>query len=118
MSEPHRRFAAMAGVLVLTLVATWWAWPRPAVELRVELGGRGVVVDWFGRTTALPETIRVSARGRNTRIRIENRDTTFQSLGMFGVAANSTRSFSVPLPGSYGGYCSAHPTGQITYLVQ
>ena len=108
----------MAGVLAVTAAATWWAWPRPAVDVRVELGGRGVLVDRFGRTTPLPETIRVAARGRMTKIRIENRDTTWQTLGIFGVAANSTRSFSVPLPGAYGGYCSAHPTRQLTYLVE
>lgn len=113
-----RRALVTIGVVLGTLVATWWVWPHPALVLRVERGGRALVVDRFGRTTPLPETLHVAARGRDTRIRIDNRDTTFQTLGIFGVAANSARSFRVPLPGSYGGFCSAHPTKQLTYIVE
>lgn len=116
--DARRRARTFGAVVLGTVVVTWWVWPHPALELRVERGGRGVVVDRFGRTTPLPETLHVRARGRDTRIRIDNRDTTFQTLGIFGVAANSTRSFRVPLPGRYGGYCSAHPARQITYLVE
>ncbi|HYW50030.1 MAG TPA: hypothetical protein VE861_05455 [Gemmatimonadaceae bacterium] len=109
----------MAAVVVVTSAATWWVWPRPALALRVELGGRAVVVDRWGGTSALPETLHIASQGRGTRVRIENRDTTYQTLGIFGVAANSERSFSVPLPGAYGGYCSAHASsGRITYLVE
>lgn len=109
----------MAAVVVLTLFATWWVWPRPALTLRVERGGRGLVVDRWGRTTPLPETVFIAAAGRNTRVRIDNRDTTYQTLGIFGAAAGSVRTFSVPLPGAYGGICSAHPaSGRITYVVQ
>lgn len=113
------RVAAIVGVVLVTALASWWAWPRPALELRVELGGRGVVVDRWGRTTPLPETVFVAATGRNTRVRVDNRDTTYQTLGIFGAAAGSVRSFSVPLPGAYGGFCSAHASsGTITYVVQ
>ena len=113
------RVAAIVGVVLVTALASWWAWPRPALELRVELGGRGVVVDRWGRTTPLPETVFVAATGRNTRVRVDNRDTTYQTLGIFGAAAGSVRSFSVPLPGAYGGFCSAHTSsGTITYVVQ
>jgi hypothetical protein len=109
----------MTGVVLATAVATWLAWPRPAVHLRVERGGRAWIVDRFGRQRMLPETVFVSARGRTTRIRLENRDTTWQTLGLFGAAAGTTRTFRVPLPGAYGGYCSAHASsGRITYVVR
>ena len=114
-----RRGLTVAAVLGLTGAASWWAWPHPALHLRIERGGTGLLVDRFGRTTALPETLHVAITGRNTRVRIENRDTTYQTLGIFGVASNSSRSFSVPLPGAYGGFCSAHPTSKrITYVFE
>ncbi len=119
MNEALRRGGTVAGVVALTALASWWAWPHPALVLRIERGGTGLIVDRWGRTTALPETIHVATSGRNTRVRIENRDTTYQTLGIFGVAANSSRSFSVALPGAYGGFCSAHPTSkQITYVFE
>jgi hypothetical protein len=119
MRERVRRGATVVGVVALTGAASWWAWPRPALELRIERGGRGLIVDRWGHTTPLPETVFVAADGRNTRVRVDNRDTTYQTLGIFGAAAQSVRSFSVPLPGAYGGYCSAHAASQqITYVVQ
>lgn len=85
----------------------------------MELGGRGVIVDRWGATTPLPETVFVAATGRNTRVRVDNRDTTYQTLGIFGAASGSVRNFSLPLPGAYGGFCSAHASsGSITYVVQ
>jgi len=109
----------MAAVILVTTSATWWAWPRPAVELRVELGGRGMLVDRWGRTSPLPDTVFIEAQGRSTKVRVVNQDTTYQTLGIFGAAANSSRTFSVPLPGTYGGFCSAHASGgSITYVVQ
>ncbi len=105
-------------VLLATSGATWWAWPQPAIELRVARGGRGMVVDRWGRTSPLPDTVFIPARGRNTRVRVVNDDSTYQTLGIFSAAANSTRTFSVPLPGVYGGYCSAHAAGgTITFVV-
>jgi hypothetical protein len=119
VNEPVRRGATVLGVIVLTGAACWWAWPRPALELRVEAGGRGLIVDRWGRTTPLPETVYVTATGRSTRVRIDNRDSTYQTLGIFGAAPHTVRSFTVPLPGAYGGFCSAHASSkQITYLVQ
>jgi hypothetical protein len=113
------RAGAVAGIISLTAAASWWAWPRPALDLRVELGGRALIVDRWGRTTPLPETVFVAATGRTTKVRVDNRDTTYQTLGIFGAAAGSIRSFSVPLPGAYGGFCSAHAASKtITYLVQ
>jgi hypothetical protein len=109
----------MVGVVAVTAGATWWAWPRPAVELRVALGGRGMLVDRWGRTSPLPDTVFIEAQGRSTTVRVVNQDTTYQTLGIFGAAANSSRTFSVPLPGVYGGYCSAHASaGTITYVVR
>lgn len=109
----------VAGVLLLTAGATWYAWPRPSLLLRVERGGRGMVVNRWGRETPLPETLHIAAAGRRTTVRIENRDTAYQTLGIFGVAAGTDRTFSVPLPGVYGGYCSAHPTSKtLTYIVR
>lgn len=119
MSESRRRAAILVGVLAVTGAATWFAWPRPSLELRVELGGRALIVDEWGKTTPLPETVYVKANGSNTRVRIDNRDTTYQTLGVFGAAAKTVRSFSLPLPGMYPGYCSAHAASRtITYVVR
>jgi hypothetical protein len=119
VSDRATRALVLAGIIVTTAAASWWAWPRPALVLRIDRGGRGVVVDRWGRTTPLPETLYVTATGRDTRVRIDNRDTTYQTLGIFGAAAGTVRSFSVPLPGTYGGFCSAHASsGQLTYVVR
>jgi hypothetical protein len=119
VNSSFSRGVTLVAIALSTAGVAFLAWPRPAVLLRVERGGRAVVVDQFGRTTPLPETLFVSAAGRATKVRIENRDTTYQTLGIFGAAANSSRSFSVPLPGVYGGYCSAHASSkQLTYVVR
>lgn len=108
----------IAGVVGLTAVASWWAWPRPALRLRVELGGQGVIVDRWGKTRPLPETVYVAATGRATRISVDNRDTTFQTLGMFSAPAGSRRSYRVE-PGTFAGFCSAHAASKtITFVVQ
>ncbi len=118
MSSLLGRGAAAIGLVALTAIASWWAWPRPALELRVELGGRGVIVDRWGRTTPLPETVFVSATGRATKIRLDNRDTTFQNLGLFSAPAGSVRNYRV-LPGVFAGFCSAHAASNtITYVVE
>jgi hypothetical protein len=97
----------------------WWGWPHPALDLEIGLGGRGTIVDRWGRRSALPETLIIAAEGRNTRVRVTNLDTTYQTLGLFGAAAGTVRTFKVPLPGTYGGYCSAHASsGRITYIVR
>lgn len=78
-----------------------------------------MVADRWGRTSPRPETVFIAARGRNTRVRVVNEDSIYQTLGIFGAAANSSRIFSVPLPGVYGGYCSAHDSSDtITYVVR
>jgi hypothetical protein len=119
VSDRTRRRISVLALLLTTGAATWWVWPRPALTLRVERGGRGVMVDRWGRRRALPDTIYLTAEGRGTKIRVVNDDTTYQTLGIFGAAANSSRTFSVPLPGVYGGFCSAHASsGTITYVVR
>jgi hypothetical protein len=105
--------------LAVTFAAAWATWPAADLELRVDRGGRAVVVHRWGRNVALPETLVVKASGRNTTIRLDNRDTTYQTLGILGAPAKSVRTFALPLPGTYGGFCSAHPESkQLTYLVQ
>jgi hypothetical protein len=119
VSSLASRALLVVGIAITTAAASWWAWPRPALLMRVDRGGRAFVVDRWGRRRPLPETLYVAATGRDTRVRIDNRDTTYQTLGIFGAAAGTVRSFSVPLPGTYGGFCSAHASsGQITYVVQ
>ncbi|MCU0626374.1 MAG: hypothetical protein MUF21_07815 [Gemmatimonadaceae bacterium] len=114
-----RRAVVVALVVLGTAAATWVAWPRPAAHLRVERGGTAYLVDALGRTTALPETVHVAARGRGTTVRVENRDTTWQQLGLFGAAAGTTRDFTVPERGRYAGYCSAHRSrGRLVYVVE
>jgi hypothetical protein len=113
-----RRAALVAGVVAVTAAASWWAWPAPALRLRVELGGRGVVVDRWGNTAPLPETVFVRATGRATQIRVDNRDTTFQTLGMFSAPARTTRNYRVE-PGVFAGFCSAHAASKtITFVVR
>lgn len=114
-----RRLGAVLAVVVGTAAATWLAWPRPAAHLRIERGGAAYLVDALGRTVPLPETVHVAARGRGTKVRVENRDTTWQQLGLFGAAAGTTRDFTVPERGSYAGFCSAHRSrGRIVYVVR
>ncbi len=104
--------------MALTALASWWAWPTPALRLRVDEGGRGLIVDRWGKTRPLPETVFVAATGRATRIRVENRDTTFQTLGMFSAPAKSTRNYRVE-PGVFAGFCSAHAASNtITFVVK
>jgi hypothetical protein len=118
VSDALRRGAVIAGLVVATAGVSWWAWPHPALHLRVELGGQGVIVDRFGRTTPLPDTVFVSATGRVTKIDLENRDTVFQTLGIFSAPARSDRHYRVE-PGVFAGFCSAHTASNtITYVVE
>ncbi|MDZ7629871.1 MAG: hypothetical protein U5K74_00585 [Gemmatimonadaceae bacterium] len=118
MSETRKRAGLVAGIVFGTALVAWWVWPRPALHLRVDVGGRGSIVDWRGRTTPLPETVFVAATGRVTRIRLENNDTTFQTLGMFSAPAKTVRNYRVE-PGTFAGFCSAHGSSNtITYVVQ
>lgn len=118
MSETLRRGASILGIVCVTVFAVWWFWPHPALELRVERGGLGLIVDRWGHTTPLPETVFVRATGQVTRIRIVNNDSTFQTLGLFSAPSTSVRNYRVER-GVYAGFCSAHQTSQtIVYVVQ
>jgi hypothetical protein len=110
------RGALLAGVVAASAGAAWLTWPRPDVALEVDRGGLGYLVGRAGRA-ALPETIRVAARGRPT-VRIVNRDTAAAQLGIFTAPPGRVVEYTLPGPGSYGGYCSAHATKRaLTFVV-
>ena len=92
---------------------TYWMWPRPSVVIRIAPGGTATV-----RGGELPETLFVKARGRSTVVRVVNGDTLRHQLALFGADAGETRDFTIAFPGVYGGVCSAHPSGNLTYVVQ
>lgn len=111
------RVATIAAVLATAVGTAWATWPRPDLALEVDRGGLGWVV---GRTSRapLPETLFVAARGRPT-VRIANRDTAAAQLGIFHAPAGATVEFTLPGPGAYGGFCSAHPTKKrLTFVVR
>lgn len=102
------------GVVVIGVAAlTWWTWPRPAVTIQIAPGGTATV-----NGAVLPETLFIASRGRNTVIRVVNSDTLRHQLALFGAAAGETRDFTITYPGTYGGVCSTHPSGNLTYVVQ
>ena len=102
------------GLVVITVAAlTWWTWPRPAVTIQIAPGGTATV-----NGAVLPETLFIKARGRSTVVRVVNRDSLRHQLALFGADAGETRDFTIPYPGTYGGVCSTHPSGNLTYVVQ
>lgn len=116
MSDSRRTFnrSFSIGLVVLVVAAlTWWTWPRPAVTINIAPGGTATV-----NGALLPETLFVKARGRSTVIRVVNRDSLRHQLALFGADAGETRDFTISYPGTYGGVCSTHPSGNLTYVVQ
>lgn len=102
------------GLVVLVVAAlTWWTWPRPSVTIRIAPGGTATVAG-----AVLPETLYIKARGRRTVVRVVNGDSTRHQLALFGADAGETRDFTIPYPGTYGGVCSTHPSGNLVYVVQ
>lgn len=102
------------GLVVLVVAAvTWWTWPRPSVVIRITPGGVATV-----NGSALPETLFVKARGRSTVLRVVNGDSIRHQLALFSAEAGETRDFTIAYPGTYGGVCSTHPSGNLTYVVQ
>lgn len=102
------------GLVVLVVAAlTWWTWPRPAVTIQIAPGGIATV-----NGAILPETLYIKARGRSTVIRVVNGDSTRHQLALFGAAAGETKDFTINYPGTYGGACSTHPSGNLVYVVQ
>ncbi len=107
------RSLAFAVVVLLAGALTSYVWPRPSAVIRIAPGGEATVAG-----AALPETLFVRKRGRSTVIRVINADTVRHQLALFGAAAGETRDFTIAYPGTYGGVCSAHPSGNLTYVVQ
>ncbi len=107
------RSAAIAAYLTAFAALAWYVWPRPAVVIRIAVGGEATV---DGRP--LPETLFVKAQGRSTVIRVVNADSVRHQLALFGADAGATRDFSIQYPGTYGGTCSTHPSGNLTYVVR
>ncbi|HRN54476.1 MAG TPA: hypothetical protein PK788_13350 [Gemmatimonadaceae bacterium] len=102
------------GLVVLVVAAlSWWTWPRPAVTIQIAPGGIATV-----NGTILPETLYIKARGRSTVVRVVNGDSTRHQLALFGAAAGETKDFTISYPGTYGGVCSTHPSGNLVYVVQ
>ena len=106
--------AVVAGLIVIvTGLAAWVLWPRPAVRIDIATGGAATVE---GRPH--PETLFVAARGRRTVIRVVNADTTRHALALFTAAPQTTMDYTISTPGTYGGACSTHPSGNLVYVVR
>lgn len=122
-AAPAARPTALGRALQLALVAAvaggaaWLTWPRPDVHIVVERDGRAHLRTRGGQV-ALPETLRVASSGDGARIRVTNRTATAQQLGIFGVAPGAEQEFRIRQPGTYGGFCSAHPSRQLVFLVR
>jgi hypothetical protein len=99
--------ALVAGVLA------WFTWPSPSVRIDIAAGGTASVDG-----APLPETLFIAARGRNTVVRVVNKDTVRHSLALFAADAGSTVDFTIAYPGTYGGTCSTHKSGNLTYVVR
>lgn len=115
MSDSRSLVRGLTLGLVVLVVATltWWTWPRPSVTIRIAPGGTATVAG-----AVLPETLYIKARGRRTVVRVVNGDSTRHQLALFGADAGETRDFTIPYPGTYGGVCSTHPSGNLVYVVQ
>ena len=112
------RSLQVAAVVAVCVLAAWLLTERPALQIDVESGGHAFVHGMFSRTP-LPETLYVRANGSHTVIRIANHDTVKHHLGLFDAEAGATRDFVISYPGTFGGFCSAHPTSkQLVYVVE
>jgi plastocyanin len=106
------------GSVAAAAVVTLALWPRPAVDIRIPLGGFAAVHQRFGRVVAMPDTIVVAAGGR-PRVRITNADTVSHQLGLFSAPPGETVEYTLPTPGTYTGLCSVHPTSEtLTFVVR
>lgn len=107
------RSAQVAAIVLLAGAVAWSTWPRPAVRIDIARGGVATVGG-----APLPETLFIAARGRNTVVRVVNKDTLRHSLALFAADAGATVDFTIAYPGTYGGTCSAHKSGNLTYVVR
>ncbi|MBI1809052.1 MAG: hypothetical protein HYR75_04080 [Gemmatimonadetes bacterium] len=114
-----RRSVAIVAAVAVAATVTWLLWPRPAAVIVVEPGGVAWVEGMGGSRIALPETLHVAARGRNTTLRLINRDSVRHELALFGANPGETREFTVTFPGTYSGVCTTHKkTGRLVYVVE
>ncbi|MCC7003897.1 MAG: hypothetical protein IT357_17210 [Gemmatimonadaceae bacterium] len=100
-------------VVLVAVTVAWMFWPRPSVRIEIAPGGIATVDG-----DAMPETLFIAARGRSTVVRVVNRDTVRHQLALFGADAGATVDFTIAYPGTYGGSCSAHPAGSLTYVIR
>lgn len=100
-------------IVAATAAVAWATWPRPSVEIHIAAGGAATVDG-----APLPETLFIAARGRSTVVRVVNADSVRHSLALFAAKARSTTDFTIAYPGTYGGTCSAHASGNLTYVVR
>lgn len=107
------RSLTIGAIAVGTAFVAWLTWPRPSVEIRIARGGMATVDG-----APLPETLFVAARGRNTVVRVVNADTIRHALALFAADPGATTDYTIAYPGTYGGSCSAHPSGSLTYVVR
>lgn len=107
------RSASVAAVVALAAAVAWFTWPRPSVRIDIAPGGVATVDG-----APLPETLFIAARGRNTVVRVVNEDSVRHSLALFAADPGATVDFTITYPGTYGGTCSTHPSGNLTYVVR
>lgn len=107
------RVVIVAALVIVTGLVAWVLWPRPAVRIDIATGGVATV---NGRP--LPETLFVAARGRQTVIRVVNADTSRHALALFTAEPQTTMDYTISTPGTYGGACSTHPSGNLVYVVR
>lgn len=113
----RRSIVLLAGLAGVAAIG-WVAWPRPSAVIVVEPGGVAWVEGPGGRA-ALPETLHVAARGRNTTLRLINRDSVRHELALFGANPGETREYTVAYPGTYSGFCTTHKkTRRLVYVVE
>jgi plastocyanin len=51
-------------------------------------------------------------------VRVVNADTVPHALALFTAAPGSTMDYTISTPGTYGGTCSTHPSGNLVYVVR
>ena len=112
------RIAMLGAVVIMTAALAWFSWPRPDTLIRVTRGGVALVTDAYGRTARLGDTVYVRGSGARRTIRVVNEDTIKHRLAMFNIPAGEQTEYTVP-PGTFGGACSAHPTGKhLTFIIR
>lgn len=107
------RSLTLGAIVAGTALVAWYTWPRPSVEIHIARGGAATVDG-----APLPETLFVAARGRSTVVRVVNADTVRHALALFAADPGATTDYTIAVPGTYGGTCSTHPSGNLTYVVR